>query len=706
MVLLEAKANPDFANSKGTTALMRASQEGHVDITRALIDAGVDVNRRNHEGMNALMLASQRGHADIVMILIEAGATKDEQTAQGSTALMLACKRGHEKCVEVLVSMGAEIFMRDRRYRTARDTALRRSHHGLLVWLDTQVQVLKIQERHQVKRMEVIKEIRHAFVHGKLQLCPMENFVCELVTAVKDTSAASKAAPAVSSMWNEKKKTRLIQQEQLIADFLQSASHLPIHAKSPEKTLQVIRSVLAGDYAAAAQSVPLYRNSSRPASRVRDHTDWLWPMMFQRALTLPPGVFEHVMEYLPLPRVWSWSLSHMLRRCRLAPQQTVSDLAILIDEILRDSCIVGDDEQKNILVKIARSPQLHELFMEYYSITPSFLEKLCAWSDIQSTISRLSPNETEIEFKFPLARQLLHTAIYIFRWFRMRNSAVSTLGLVWNKQHLFASAMNTSDSIVGGALTAAVSIAGSGDAKRVTFTEQHQQLGEVLRSTSSTNTNAGLANTAVSAQSMVRGLVPTASVSTSSTSARGSTAVTAVASHMVHPSSHFLHHRQGNIANLGVVIGGLDPEEANLLEATDPGQSNVDLDAEVVLMMEPETETELQPGVEGEDAADDSDNDQAPLPMPPAPPIVVAAAAHLAAGHPHHHHQQQQQHAQLHLNVQQQHQLHQHQQHLQQMHLQQQQLLQTQLQQQQAEQQQQQHLHQQQQNNNTSHGNN
>ena len=44
--------------------------------------------------------------------------------------------------VQVLVAMGAEIFMRDRRGRTAKDTATRRSHFRLLVWLDTQVMIM------------------------------------------------------------------------------------------------------------------------------------------------------------------------------------------------------------------------------------------------------------------------------------------------------------------------------------------------------------------------------------------------------------------------------------------------------------------------------------------------------------------------------------------------------------------------------------
>jgi len=61
---------------------MRASQEGHVVISKLLLENNADVNRKNHEGMNALMLASQRGHADMVLVLIKAGASMDEQTSQ------------------------------------------------------------------------------------------------------------------------------------------------------------------------------------------------------------------------------------------------------------------------------------------------------------------------------------------------------------------------------------------------------------------------------------------------------------------------------------------------------------------------------------------------------------------------------------------------------------------------------------------------
>lgn len=58
----------------GTTALMRAAQEGHHGVVEALVRAGADVNKRNNERMNALMLASQRGHDAIVKLLIRHGA--------------------------------------------------------------------------------------------------------------------------------------------------------------------------------------------------------------------------------------------------------------------------------------------------------------------------------------------------------------------------------------------------------------------------------------------------------------------------------------------------------------------------------------------------------------------------------------------------------------------------------------------------------
>ena len=279
-LLLIHKAASDFANQKGTTALMRASQEGHVDISKCLIDSGVDVNKKNHEGMNALMLASQRGHASIVYVLVKAGATMDEQTAQGSTALMLACKRGHEKCAEVLVSMGAEIYMRDRRMRTARDTATRRNHNALLCWLDTQMQVMRIQEGRHRQREVILLELRAAHQSGRLRFNGAMEGVGILHGAVRRLVTKAITAAATTTLDSEPSAD-----DRVVSEFMRNAHVSSVAAtKHPQDTLVALqRSVLMErDCNAAIRAQPVYRASSKMALRHEGYSDWQWPFLMNR----------------------------------------------------------------------------------------------------------------------------------------------------------------------------------------------------------------------------------------------------------------------------------------------------------------------------------------------------------------------------------------------------------------------------------------
>ena len=85
----------------GYTALMYASRDGYTDIVKLLIEAGADVNApaismffvintvfgqkfgETLEGFTALMAASEYGHTDIVKLLIEAGADVNAMTEKG-----------------------------------------------------------------------------------------------------------------------------------------------------------------------------------------------------------------------------------------------------------------------------------------------------------------------------------------------------------------------------------------------------------------------------------------------------------------------------------------------------------------------------------------------------------------------------------------------------------------------------------------------
>ena len=104
-------ANVNAAKStSGYTALMCASQEGHLEIVRCLVErGGANVNAaKTTDGMTALMWASQKGHLEIARFLVqrEGANVNAARTTDGVTALMLASKNGHSEIVRLLVERG------------------------------------------------------------------------------------------------------------------------------------------------------------------------------------------------------------------------------------------------------------------------------------------------------------------------------------------------------------------------------------------------------------------------------------------------------------------------------------------------------------------------------------------------------------------------------------------------------------------------
>ena len=71
------QTNLDAPDAEGCTALMIAAGLGHLNVVRALADAGADLAAIDASGRTAAQIASAAGHADIHELLARAQAERD-----------------------------------------------------------------------------------------------------------------------------------------------------------------------------------------------------------------------------------------------------------------------------------------------------------------------------------------------------------------------------------------------------------------------------------------------------------------------------------------------------------------------------------------------------------------------------------------------------------------------------------------------------
>uniref|UniRef100_A0A671QZM7 KN motif and ankyrin repeat domains 1b n=1 Tax=Sinocyclocheilus anshuiensis TaxID=1608454 RepID=A0A671QZM7_9TELE len=91
------------ASQAGQTALMLAVSHGRLDMVRALLAAGAEVNIQDDEGSTALMCAGEHGHADIVKLLLaQPGCDATLTDNDESTALSIALEAGHKDIAMLL----------------------------------------------------------------------------------------------------------------------------------------------------------------------------------------------------------------------------------------------------------------------------------------------------------------------------------------------------------------------------------------------------------------------------------------------------------------------------------------------------------------------------------------------------------------------------------------------------------------------------
>ncbi|HET9085171.1 MAG TPA: ankyrin repeat domain-containing protein [Candidatus Limnocylindrales bacterium] len=109
----EAEADPTITNRYGGVAHIPASERGHVEVVRYLLnETDIDVDHVNRLGWTALLeaiLLSDGGprHQEIVRLLLEAGADPDLADGDGVRPLTHARRRGQMAIVQLLEAADA-----------------------------------------------------------------------------------------------------------------------------------------------------------------------------------------------------------------------------------------------------------------------------------------------------------------------------------------------------------------------------------------------------------------------------------------------------------------------------------------------------------------------------------------------------------------------------------------------------------------------
>jgi ankyrin repeat protein len=102
---LAAGMDPNAADNKSNTALMRAARKGHTEIIEALLKAKANVNARNSGGGTALDWAAAAGQKEALRTLLGHGA----DTQSVNEAFVTAAGSGELPIMRALVDKGADI---------------------------------------------------------------------------------------------------------------------------------------------------------------------------------------------------------------------------------------------------------------------------------------------------------------------------------------------------------------------------------------------------------------------------------------------------------------------------------------------------------------------------------------------------------------------------------------------------------------------
>ncbi len=108
-ILLNAGAKINARDSEKQTPLMRLDGDATPALVEMLVRHGVKVNLTDNEGNTAIVIAANGAKAEVIKALIDAGADVRLSNKQGQTALMNSAANGDIESVRVLIQAGSDV---------------------------------------------------------------------------------------------------------------------------------------------------------------------------------------------------------------------------------------------------------------------------------------------------------------------------------------------------------------------------------------------------------------------------------------------------------------------------------------------------------------------------------------------------------------------------------------------------------------------
>ncbi len=133
--LIENGVNINIKNSCGNSFLDLAVQKGYIEIVDLIIQKGVDINVQNQYGRTALMRALIEKQFDVAKLLIIRHANVNLVDKIGWSALTFAVLRGRIDIVELLIDMKANCDIKDNSGTTILDIAKDYKHKKIVKFL-------------------------------------------------------------------------------------------------------------------------------------------------------------------------------------------------------------------------------------------------------------------------------------------------------------------------------------------------------------------------------------------------------------------------------------------------------------------------------------------------------------------------------------------------------------------------------------------